>query len=111
LNIISPKVFRYLDKDGKSYEVELEGMKFKEKKPVVDLGQEMENKHLLKGIWDKENKYPLAACFKLTKGRLLFATPHHLLVKDNFKENDEEIVNLVKDVTEKVKKYKEDTVV
>jgi hypothetical protein len=53
LNIISPKVFRYLDKDGKLYEVELEGMTCKEKNQVVDLGQEMENNHLLKGIWDE----------------------------------------------------------
>jgi hypothetical protein len=44
----------------------LDGKELKEHKPVGDLGQEIENNHFSKGIWDLKDSHPTAACFKLS---------------------------------------------
>ena len=56
------------------------------KKEVDDLGEDIEDLHFTKGIWDTEDKHPTAACFKLSQKRLLLATRFHLLVKEDYKD-------------------------
>jgi hypothetical protein len=66
------------------------------KKEVSNLGEERENHHFVLGIWDKEDKHPTAACFRLSKNRVLLAYEFHLLVRDFPNATDAELLNIVK---------------
>jgi hypothetical protein len=80
------------------------------KRVQVDrLGEDVVNPHFRQGIWDKSDSHPTVACFKLTKNRLLLAYKFHLLIKKDYTESDEEILDLVREVTKSVKDTEKST--
>jgi hypothetical protein len=102
LKITGDNEITYQDDEDEFYRVQLDGMNTPKIEKVQEHGKQIEHTHLTKGIVAEEvmkNWGPAAVCFKLSKNRLLLATRHHLFVKKNSKETDEEILELVNNVT------------
>jgi hypothetical protein len=49
-------------------------------------------------IYNTENPYPAAACFRLSKSRLCLITEDAILVQDAYRKQEKEVLELIKEV-------------
>ena len=58
----------------------------------TELGEEFVSKHFQYPIYDKDDDYPEVVCFRLTKDRLCLISHRSIIVKEESKETDDEII-------------------